>query len=59
VAGEAFTFRAGEHILSERSHKYTLEGFTALAARTGFKIEQQWTDDRRYFCVAYLTPTED
>ncbi|HEY3645568.1 MAG TPA: L-histidine N(alpha)-methyltransferase [Gammaproteobacteria bacterium] len=59
VAGESFTFRAGEHILSERSHKYTLEGFAALAARTGFKIEQQWTDDRRYFCVAYLTATED
>jgi len=58
VAGERFTFRAGEHILSERSYKYTPEGFAALASRAGLRIEQQWSDDRRYFCVAYLTPTE-
>jgi L-histidine N-alpha-methyltransferase len=59
VAGERFQFQAGEYILSERSHKYTLEGFADLAARTGFKMEQQWMDDRRYFCVAYLTATVD
>ncbi|HEY1773321.1 MAG TPA: L-histidine N(alpha)-methyltransferase [Gammaproteobacteria bacterium] len=55
VAGERFEFRAGEHILSERSYKHTPEGFASLTARAGLKIEQQWTDDRRYFCVAYLT----
>ena len=59
VAGERFEFRAGEHILSERSYKYTPEGFAALAARAGLKIEQRWMDDRRYFCVAYLTATEN
>ncbi|HSN16841.1 MAG TPA: L-histidine N(alpha)-methyltransferase [Gammaproteobacteria bacterium] len=59
VAGEDVDFRPGEHILSERSYKYTLEGFSALAARAGLKIEQQWTDDRRYFCVAYLTPSDN
>jgi dimethylhistidine N-methyltransferase len=58
VAGERFEFQAGEHILSERSYKYTPEGFAALVTRSGLKIEQQWTDDRRYFCVAYLTPIE-
>lgn len=58
VAGETFDFRAGEHILSERSYKHTPEGFAALVARAGLKVEQQWTDDRRYFCVAYLTPTD-
>ena len=58
VAGETFEFRAGEHILSERSYKHTPEGFAALAGRAGLKIERQWTDDRRYFCVAYLTPAE-
>ena len=59
VAGESFDFRAGDHILSERSYKFTPEGFTTLAARAGLKIEQRWTDDRRYFCVAYLTATEN
>ena len=58
VAGQRFHFRAGEHILSERSHKYTLEGFSALAAQAGLKIERQWTDDRRYFCVACLVPKD-
>lgn len=58
VSGQRFHFRAGEHILSERSHKYTLERFAALAAQAGLKIEQQWIDDRRYFCVACLTPVE-
>ena len=58
VAGERFDFRAGEHILSERSYKFTPEGFTTLAARADLKIEQRWTDDRRYFCVAYLTAHE-
>ena len=56
VAGERFTLREGEHILSERSYKHTLEGFTALAARAGLALQQHWLDDRGYFCVAYLQP---
>ena len=59
VAGERFEFRDGEHILSERSYKFTLDGFATLASRAGFRIEQRWTDDRRYFCVAYLTVAGD
>ncbi|HEV7165194.1 MAG: L-histidine N(alpha)-methyltransferase [Gammaproteobacteria bacterium] len=56
VAGESFGFHDGEHILSERSYKYSLEGLTALALRAGLMLEQQWLDDRRYFCVAHLRP---
>ena len=56
VAGERFGFQEGEHILSERSYKYSLEGLAALAARAGLVLEQQWLDDRRYFCVACLRP---
>jgi dimethylhistidine N-methyltransferase len=59
VAGSRFELRPGEHILSERSYKHTPEGFASLATRAGLKLEQQWTDDRRYFCIAYLTSTED
>jgi dimethylhistidine N-methyltransferase len=58
VAGERFEFRAGEYILSERSYKHTPERFAALATRAGLKIEKQWTDDRQYFCVAYLMSAE-
>lgn len=56
VSGESFDFHDGEHILSERSYKYSLEGLTALALRAGLSLEQHWLDDRGYFCVAYLKP---
>ena len=56
VAGESFGFHDGEHILSERSYKYSLDGLAALAVRAGMTVEQQWLDERRYFCVACLRP---
>lgn len=56
VAGERFGFHAGEHILSERSHKYTLDGLKALAAKAGLSLDRHWLDDCHYFCVAYLRP---
>jgi len=56
VSGESFGFHDGEHILSERSYKYSLEGLTTLALRAGLSLEQHWLDDRGYFCVAYLKP---
>jgi len=56
VAGETFHFEDGEHILSERSYKHSPEGFAVLAAQVGLRIEQRWTDDRRYFSVFCLVP---
>ncbi len=56
VAGERFGFHDGQHILSERSYKYSLEGLAALALRAGMTVEQQWLDEQRYFCVACLRP---
>ena len=54
VAGERFGFHDGEHILSERSYKYSLDGLATLAVRAGMTVEQQWLDERGYFCVACL-----
>ncbi len=45
---------AGEMICTEHSHKYTLEGFRALAAAAGFRVARVWTDDREYFSVQLL-----
>ncbi len=45
---------AGEGILTEYSHKYTLDGFAALAASAGFAVERVWTDERKLFSVQYL-----
>ncbi|MEQ9561820.1 MAG: L-histidine N(alpha)-methyltransferase [Woeseiaceae bacterium] len=54
VAGRKFLLREGECILTEHSHKYSIDGFRALAARAGFTVERVWTDDRRWFSVQYL-----
>ncbi|MDJ0759520.1 MAG: L-histidine N(alpha)-methyltransferase [Woeseiaceae bacterium] len=45
---------AGEGILTEYSHKYTLEGFAELAASAGFTVERVWTDEDKLFSVQYL-----
>ena len=44
----------GEAILTEYSHKYTLEGFAEMAGHAGFRVEQVWTDARNLFSVQYL-----
>ena len=50
-------FGRGEYILTEYSHKYTLEDFAGLAAGSGFGVEQVWTDDQDLFSVQYLAPS--
>ena len=44
-----------EAILTEYSHKYTLEGFARMAARAGFTVEKVWTDEEQLFSVQYCT----
>lgn len=55
VGDKAFDIAGGEAILTEYSHKYTLDGFAAMAKDTGFVIEKVWTDDNRQFSVQFLT----
>jgi dimethylhistidine N-methyltransferase len=43
----------GEAILTEYSHKYTLESFAAMAAEAGFVVEKVWMDPERLFSVQY------
>ncbi len=54
VGGQAFSFRAGEHIISEFSYKYTPEGFAALAASAGFRLARTWIDPQRLFAVFHF-----
>ncbi len=54
LAGKRFTFKAGEYIHTEDSHKYSLEGFAKLANAGGFDVAQVWTDNAAYFSVHYL-----
>ena len=43
----------GETILTEYSHKYTLEGFARMAEDAGFTVEKVWMDADRLFSVQY------
>ncbi|TWU00189.1 Histidine-specific methyltransferase EgtD [Botrimarina colliarenosi] len=54
IAGEPVRFRRGETIHTEHSHKYTLDGFTRLAARAGLTVRKAWTDPRDWFAVVHL-----
>lgn len=54
VTGETVAFREGETIHTENSHKYTLEGFRALAEEAGFTPRQTWTDPDRLFSMHWL-----
>ncbi len=51
----AFDIADGEAILTEYSHKYTLDGFAAMANAAGFTVEKVWTDAKQLFSVQFLT----
>ena len=55
IGGEQITIEADEAILTEYSHKYTMDGFAAMAARAGFTVEKVWTDADELFSVQYCT----
>ena len=55
VGDTTFNIADGEAILTEYSHKYTLEGFAAMAEAAGFTVEKVWTDAERLFSVQFLT----
>jgi dimethylhistidine N-methyltransferase len=54
LAGEPIQFEAGEHIVTEHCHKYTVAGFAAQAALARWQATAHWLDDRGYFSVNYL-----
>jgi dimethylhistidine N-methyltransferase len=48
------SFRRGESIRTEYSHKYGLDDFAALASRAGLGVRRVWTDARRWYSLQYL-----
>jgi len=55
VGNREFAIADGEAILTEYSHKYTLDGFAAMAHEIGFEVERVWTDAAQLFSVQYCT----
>ena len=54
IAGQRIRFTVGETIHTENSYKYTLDGFTALARRAGWRSRGRWTDDHGRFALHLL-----
>jgi dimethylhistidine N-methyltransferase len=55
IDGETIEFDEGEHIVTEYSHKYSVDTFRSLASDAGWSCEALWVDERRLFSVHYLT----
>lgn len=53
IGHRSFSFEKGESILTEHSHKYTLEQFDNMAHRAGFAVDTVWTDPEKLFSVQY------
>jgi len=51
IGSDARKFRAGESILTEYSHKYTVDGFADLLSKAGFARQRVWTDEAGWFGV--------
>jgi dimethylhistidine N-methyltransferase len=56
VGTHEFDFEQGEAILTEYSHKYTLDSFADLAGSAGLVPRRTWTDPHERFCVQFLVP---
>jgi dimethylhistidine N-methyltransferase len=55
VPGATITFDKGEHIVTEYSHKYSVESFRTLATQAGWSCDSTWIDQNRLFSVHFLT----
>ena len=55
IGDETIDIEKNERIVTEYSHKYTLEGFAAMAREAGFDVERVWMDSERLFSVQFLT----
>jgi dimethylhistidine N-methyltransferase len=54
LAGVSIPFAQGEYVITEYSHKYSIDEFHALARRAGFVPTRSWVDDDSLFSVHYL-----
>ncbi|KAA1258691.1 Histidine-specific methyltransferase EgtD [Rubripirellula obstinata] len=55
VGDAEFSFSEGERILTEHSHKYSIDQFESMAAQAGFAMDECWTDDENLFAVMHLS----
>jgi dimethylhistidine N-methyltransferase len=54
VSGTSISFRAGESILTEYSHKYDEAAFGDMSAEAGFEVRSVWKDPDKLFSIQLL-----
>ena len=54
IGNASIAMSAGEHIVTEHSHKYDLQQFEEMARAAGFRLTRQWSDERDWFSVCFL-----
>ena len=54
IGGAEVALSAGEHIVTEHSHKYDLQQFEEMARTAGFRLTKQWSDEQDWFSVCFL-----
>jgi uncharacterized SAM-dependent methyltransferase len=54
IGNASIAMSAGEHIVTEHSHKYDLQQFEEMARAAGFRLTRQWSDERDWFSVCLL-----
>ena len=54
IDNQFFHINESDEILTEYSHKYTIEQFTTMADAAGWSCRALWFDSRKYFAVMYL-----
>jgi dimethylhistidine N-methyltransferase len=54
IGDAAFSFAAGEVIVTQYAYKFTVEEFAAVATAAGFAPRQVWVDADRLFAIHFL-----
>jgi len=54
IGKNPISFKKGETIHIENSHKYTIEEFQRLGREAGFHPVKVWTDQKKFFSVHYF-----
>jgi dimethylhistidine N-methyltransferase len=54
IDGQTFEVSDGELILTEYSHKYTIERFAEMASSVGLTLRKSWTDENELFAVLHF-----
>lgn len=55
IAQQTFKFAAGETIHTENSRKFSIDSLVPLFEQTGWKLNTQWLDEKRFFAVLLLS----